>query len=75
MVINCSLPDERLTTEVYLFNINGQMVYRHQQNNPDQVSINLNDLGLQPGVYVYNVKIKSASSKYSTNAGKIIVTK
>ena len=70
-----TVPDERLTTEVYLYNINGQMVYRHQQNNPDQVSINLNDLGLQPGVYVYNVKIKSASSKYSTNAGKIIVTK
>ena len=75
LIVNYDQPDERLTTEVYLYNINGQMVYRHQQNNPDQVSINLNDLGLQPGVYVYNVKIKSASSKYSTNAGKIIVTK
>ena len=68
-------PDELIQTEIYLFNLSGQMVYSHTQDNPDQVSINLAQLGLQPGVYVYNVRIKSASSKYSTTAGKIIVTK
>ena len=75
LVVNYDQPDELLTTELYLFNINGQMVYSHTQDNPDQVSINLGTLGLTPGVYVYNVKIKSASSKYSTTSGKIIVTK
>jgi len=30
---------------------------------------------LQPGVYMYSVRIKSASSKFNTAAGKIIVTK
>ena len=75
LVVNYDQPDELLSTEVYLFNINGQMVYSHTQDNPDAVNINLAQLSLQPGVYVYHVKIKSASSKYSTTSGKIIVTK
>jgi hypothetical protein len=68
-------PDELLTTEVYLYNLSGQMIWSHTQNNPDQVQINLAELGMQPGVYMYNVRIKSATSKYSTCSGKIIVTK
>lgn len=75
LVVNYDQPDELLQTEIYLYNINGQMVYAHTQDNPDAVSINLSQLGLRPGVYVYNVKIKSASSRYSTMSGKIIVTK
>ena len=75
LIVNYDQPDELIQTELYLFNINGQMVYSHTQDNPDQVSINLAQLGLQPGVYVYNVRIKSASSKYSQTSGKIIVTK
>ena len=75
LIVNYDQPDELLQTEVYLFNTNGQMVYSHRQSNPDDVSINIAQLGLQPGVYIYNVKIKSASSRYSKAAGKIIVTK
>ena len=75
LIVNYDQPDELIQTELYLFNINGQMVYSHTQDNPDQVSINLAQLGLQPGIYVYNVRIKSASSKYSQTSGKIIVTK
>ena len=73
IVVNYDQPDELLQTELYLFNINGQMVYSAVQDNPDEVLININNLGLQPGVYVYNVKIKSASSRYSSTAGKVIV--
>ena len=75
MIVNYDQPDELLQTEVYLYNTNGQMVYSHTQNNPDDVSINLAQLRLQPGIYVYHVKIKSSSSRYSTASGKIIVTK
>ena len=75
LLVNYDQPDELLETEIYLFDINGQMVYAHTQDNPDAVSINLSQLGLRPGVYVYNVKIKSASSRYSATSGKIIVTK
>ncbi|MBO4250533.1 MAG: type IX secretion system sortase PorU [Paludibacteraceae bacterium] len=75
IVVDYNQPDELLQTEVYLFTMSGQMVWSHKQNNPDQVSINLPSIGLQSGVYIYNVKIKSASSKYSSMSGKIIVTK
>ncbi len=75
LVINYDQPDEALTTEIYLFNTAGQMIYTHKQDNPDQVSINLGEMELMPGIYMYNVKIKSASSKYSAASGKIIVTK
>ena len=75
LVVNYDQPDELLQTEVYMYNINGQMVYSHKQDNPDAVSINIAQLGLRAGVYVYSVRIKSASSKYSTTSGKIIVTR
>ena len=75
LIVNYDQPDELIETEIYLYNTAGQMVYSHKQDNPDAVSINLPSLGLNTGVYVYSVKIKSASSKYSTTSGKIIVTK
>ena len=75
LVVNYDQPDEALSTEVYLFNTSGQMIYTHKQDNPDQVSINLHEMELMPGVYMYSVKIKSASSRYSAASGKIIVTK
>ena len=75
IVVSYDQPDELLSTEVLLYDISGQLVYRHLQANPDQVSINLPELGLHPGVYVYNIRVKSASSKYSSTSGKIIVTK
>lgn len=75
LVVNYDQPDELIETEIYLYNTAGQMVYSHKQDNPDAVSINLPALGLNTGVYIYSVKIKSASSKYSTTSGKIIVTR
>ena len=75
LVVNYDQPDELIQTELYLYNINGRLVYSHTQDNPDAVSINLPSLGLQPGIYVYQIRIKSASSRYSANSGKIIVTK
>lgn len=75
LIVNYDQPDELIETEIYLYNTAGQMVYSHKQDNPDAVSINLPSLDLNTGVYIYSVKIKSASSKYSTTSGKIIVTK
>ena len=75
VVVDYNQPDELLQTEMYLYNMSGQMVWNHKQNNPDAVSINLSSIGLQAGIYIYTVKIKSASSRYSSMSGKIIVTK
>ena len=73
LVVQYDQPDELLKTEIYLYNTNGQMIWSHTQANPDQVSINLAPLGLQPGVYIYRVRIKSEHSGYSSSSGKIIV--
>lgn len=75
LVVNYDQPDELLQTEIYLYNTAGQMLWSHKQENPDQVAINLAQLGLHAGIYIYNVRIKSATSGYSTSSGKIIVTK
>ena len=75
LVVNYDQPDELLQTEIYLYNTSGQMLWSHTQQNPDRVLINLADLGLTAGIYVYSVRIKSASSGYSATSGKIIVTK
>ena len=75
IVVDYDQPDELLQTEINLYNLSGQLVYSHKQDNPDKVSISLPNLGIVQGVYVYNIRIKSASSRYSTASGKIIVTK
>ena len=75
LVVNYDQPDALLETELCLYNMSGQLIWTRKQNNPDQVSIDLSQLSLSAGVYIYNVRIKSATSGYSTAAGKIIVTK
>ncbi len=74
MIVLYDQPDELIETDLYLYNLNGQMIYSHHQDNPDDVSIDISQLGVHPGVYMYNIRIKSASSKYSMMSGKIIVT-
>jgi len=73
MVVRYDQPDELLSTEVYVYSLDGQLVWSHRQNNPDQVQIPMSQLGVKTGVYIYSVKIKSATSHYSTSSGKIIV--
>lgn len=75
MIVNYDQPDELIQTEIYLYNTNGQMVWKQTQENPDQVAINMAQIGLRTGVYFYMVRIKSESSKYAKTSGKIIVIK
>ena len=75
LLVNYDQPDELIMTEVYLYNINGQMVWKQTQENPDYIAIDMSQAGLTPGVYVYTVRIKSENSKYAKSSGKIIVTK
>ena len=74
-IVQYDQPDELISTEVYLYNTAGQLIWRQTQGNPDQVTINLAQMNLGAGIYIYNVKIKSPTSGTSTAAGKIIVTK
>ena len=74
IIVNYDQPDELISTDVYLYNTAGQLLCHQSQGNPDQVVINLAQLNLSAGIYIYNVKINSATGG-STAAGKIIVTK
>ena len=74
-IVNYDQPDESISTEVCLYNTAGQLIWRQTQGNPDQVAVNLAQLNLTAGIYIYNVKIQSPTSGTSTAAGKIIVTK
>ena len=74
-IVQYDQPDELISTEVYLYNTAGQLIWRQTQGNPDKVTINLAQMNLGAGIYIYNVKIKSPTSGTSTAAGKIIVTK
>ena len=75
MVVNYDQPDELLQTEIYLMNTNGQIVWSKTQDNPDNISLNLAEIGLNPGIYFYSVRIKSESSKHISSSGKIIVVR
>ena len=75
MMVEYDQPDQLLQTEVYLYNTNGQMIYRSVQDNPEDIRIYMMTLGLQPGVYIYHINMKSAAGRFSTTSGKVIVTK
>lgn len=75
IVVDYDRPDDMVETELYLYDLSGQLVYRHTQNDPDRLLINLAALGVQQGVYVYRVHIKSAAGHNSVASGKIIVNK
>ena len=74
MIVQYDQPDELIDTEVYLYNTNGQMVWKQTQENPDHIEINIGQAGLHAGVYFYNVRIKAADGKkFNSSSGKIIV--
>jgi hypothetical protein len=67
--------DEVLETTVYLYDIGGKLMHTHTQNNIDGIRWDMGHLSVNPGIYVYQVKIKTATSDWVSKAGKIIVTK
>ena len=75
LVVNYDQPDELLSTEVYVYDLGGRMIWSNKMANPDQVQIPFGQIGVKAGIYMYSVKIKSSTSGYSTSSGKIIITK
>ena len=68
-------PDEVVQTTIYLYDISGQILHTHTQNGVAGITWNMSQIAAKPGIYVYQVKIKTATSDFVTKAGKIIVTK
>lgn len=75
MIVNYDQPDMVIETEIGMYDMSGRLVWRQTQKNPDQVQLNLSEMGLYPGIYMYNIRIKTADSGYSSKSGKIVVVK
>jgi hypothetical protein len=68
-------PDEVVETTVYLYDISGKLMHSHVQRGVSGITWNMSQVASKPGIYIYQVKIKTATSNYVSKAGKIIVTK
>ena len=66
-------PDEVIQTTIYLYDLSGRLIKEHQQKGTTGIQWNLSEMNVRPGIYVYNVKIKSTTSNYVSKAGKIII--
>lgn len=67
-------PNEANETTVYLYDISGKLVYTHVQSGVEGITLNMSQIAVNPGIYVYQVKIKTANADHVSKAGKIIVT-
>ena len=68
-------PDEVIQTTIYLYDISGKLVLKHEQKGTQGIKWNMSSLSIDSGIYVYQVNIKTQTSNYVSKAGKIIVTK
>ena len=68
-------PDEIIETTIHLYDLSGRMIHTHAQRGVEGIKWNISELGINSGIYVYQVNIKTATSNYVSKAGKIIVSK
>jgi hypothetical protein len=67
-------PDEVVQTEMYLCDLSGRLVKAHKQVGTEGIQWNMNELNAAPGIYIYQVRIKTPTSNFVSKAGKIIIT-
>lgn len=74
ILIEHDRPNEIIESTVYLYNLSGQIVHTHTQKGNDLIQWNLSDMNTPAGIYVYQVKIKTTTSNFTSKAGKVIIT-
>ena len=74
MVVQYDQPDRVMETEIRIFDMSGRLVWEQKQSNPDNVQLNMAEIGLQPSIYLYNIRMKTAESGYANASGKIVIT-
>lgn len=75
VMIDYDRPDEVLQTTVWIYNMQGQMVWTATERDAKTISWNLRDINANGGVYIYKVELKTTDDTYSSRSGKIIVVK
>ena len=73
IVVEHDRPDEVLETTVHIFDISGRTICTLESLNANAIQWNLNNLPVHQGVYLYQVKIKTAESEYTSLTNKIVV--
>lgn len=74
ILIEHDRPNEIIESTVDLYNLSGQIVHTHTQKGNNLIQWNLSDMNTPAGIYVYQVKIKTTTSNFTSKAGKVIIT-
>ena len=73
IVVNHDRPDEVLETIVHIFDVSGRLLYTIEATNANAIAWDLNSMSINQGVYLYQVKIKTSDSEYTSLTNKIVV--
>ena len=68
-------PNEIIETTINLYDLSGRFIHTYTQRGVEGIRWNISELGINSGIYVYQVNIKTTTSNYVSKAGKIIVSK
>ena len=72
--IDYNRPDELVETHIYFYDMAGRMVHFAAQDDAKHVQCNLAQLGLAPGIYTYQVQVKTKTTSFVTKSSKLIIT-
>ncbi len=73
LVIQYDQPDLLMDTRLFIYTMQGQLIYSQQAADNTDMQLSISQMGLTAGIYLYKVQIKSENSKYVSCSGKIIV--
>ena len=75
-VVEHDRPEVILETQVDIYDLAGRRLYTKKQNSADNLKWDVtDDTGnrVKPGMYLYNISVKTTNSKFTSKANKIIV--
>ena len=73
MRIEYDRPDDLVQTDIYVYNLSGQVVWHHTQEDAKEIQWNIGEMGITSGIYSYRVLLKTEDTVAVSNTGKIIV--
>ena len=73
MRIEYDRPDDLVETKIYVFNLAGQLVWHHSQEDAKEIQWSVAEMGITSGIYSYRVELKTEETTAVSNMGKIIV--
>ncbi|MBP3586779.1 MAG: type IX secretion system sortase PorU [Paludibacteraceae bacterium] len=66
-------PDDLMEATLMLYDMSGRLVHSQTETYTDNIYLPLGEIGISPGIYLYQLSIRSSKSGYSNYASKIIV--